>query len=422
MPWLGGCLQHGTPSSDTEAMTVVHGAPRGASSLASGSTSHGKLCDRRRFLIVVSVGLTMLGLVGMSPAQAAVYMNRGPALKDVDVISPTLAWAVGYRTDATGDITTRTLRWNGSVWKVVPSPNPARHQNVLTSVSAYSASDVWAVGYTMRDDGTHDSLILHWNGSTWSRVPSPDPGAFHRYLYGVSAISASDVWAVGQYWTAKAGWLSHTMTLHWDGLKWTRVKSPNPKAGSYNVLNSVSARRAHDVWAVGAAGTNNPGSGPAEPLLLHWDGEGWTKAITPMPDSNASLSAVDMRTASDGWAVGNYGYYTQATVIVHWDGVSWTQVTGPTTAGLANNLFGVQVISASDAWAVGQFGTGALLAHWDGVTWTTVESPVPYAYDPLMGVGTSSGDDAWAVGMYLDAEDRKHELRLRWDGVDWSEM
>ena len=47
---------------------------------------------------------------------------------------------------------------------------------------------------------------------------------------------------------------------------------------------------------------------------------------------------------------------------------------------------------------------------------------MPYTYDPLMGVGAASGDDAWAVGMYLDMDDRKHDLRLRWDGVDWSEM
>src|SRR5215469_8327574 len=39
----------------------------------------------------------------------------------------------------------------------------------------------------------------HWDGTQWSIVPSPNPGAFINELSGVAAISANDVWAVGIY-------------------------------------------------------------------------------------------------------------------------------------------------------------------------------------------------------------------------------
>ena len=139
-----------------------------------------------------------------------------------------------------------------------------------------------------------------------------------------------------------------------------------------------------------------------------------------MPDSNASLDSVDVRTASDAWAVGNYGYDTQATVILHWDGRSWSQATGPTTSGMTNRLDSVHAITASDAWAVGQFGGGALLLHWDGGSWTTIASPTTYTFDSLLGVDAGDGI-ALAVGLYLDPDDHQHGLRLRWDGT-WSEI
>jgi hypothetical protein len=57
------------------------------------------------------------------------------------------------------------------------SVNPSSTQNYLYGVSAVSASDAWAVGYYV-DNGTNTdhTLILHWNGTAWSRVKAPQPG------------------------------------------------------------------------------------------------------------------------------------------------------------------------------------------------------------------------------------------------------
>jgi hypothetical protein len=42
----------------------------------------------------------------------------------------------------------------------------------LSGVAATSAASAWAVGGTS-SGATGGSLILHWNGTAWKRVPSP---------------------------------------------------------------------------------------------------------------------------------------------------------------------------------------------------------------------------------------------------------
>jgi hypothetical protein len=42
--------------------------------------------------------------------------------------------------------------------------------NLLEGVSAVSATDVWAVGYSDNSfNGEARTLILHWNGTAWSK-------------------------------------------------------------------------------------------------------------------------------------------------------------------------------------------------------------------------------------------------------------
>jgi hypothetical protein len=97
---------------------------------------------------------------------------------------------------------------------VVPSPNIADWTNQLQSVTTVAADDVWAVGVATFtwyiSDGdpitSSQTIIQHWNGTAWSIVSSPNPGDGNNYygtitneLYGVAAVSTSDVWAVGMY-------------------------------------------------------------------------------------------------------------------------------------------------------------------------------------------------------------------------------
>jgi hypothetical protein len=112
----------------------------------------------------------------------------------VTVLSTCNVWAVGaYRMTATSPLLSLAEHWNGTAWKVVPTPNPGTSTNFIRAVSAFSASNVWAVGHA---DGS--TLILHWNGTAWAQVPSPSPGVGND-LSGVDAVSATSAWAVGEF-------------------------------------------------------------------------------------------------------------------------------------------------------------------------------------------------------------------------------
>src|SRR4051812_28004768 len=81
----------------------------------------------------------------------------------------------------------------------VPSISSAG--SAFRGVSAAAANDVWAVGTVTspRSYGTGTgSLAEHWNGSSWTVVPSPDTLHNDEILNSVSEVSANDVWAVGQ--------------------------------------------------------------------------------------------------------------------------------------------------------------------------------------------------------------------------------
>ena len=145
-------------------------------------------------------------------------------------------------------LTTAVAQAQVAPWTVVQSPNPLAGGNQLNGVASVSANDVWAVGV---------ALTLHWNGKKWSVVKSPNTGPANQ-LYAVAAVSTNDVWAVGFFQTVSG--TRQTLTLHWNGHKWSIVASPNPGSAD-NFFLAVAAVSTNDVWAVGGSSVL-----PAAPL------------------------------------------------------------------------------------------------------------------------------------------------------------
>src|SRR5438876_9615088 len=84
-------------------------------------------------------------------------------------------------------------------WEVVASPNAGRQANSLSSVAAVADSDVWAVGWAFNAQlAAYRTVTEHWNGTRWSLVRSPNATNGYNLLNGVGVVAANDVWAVGQ--------------------------------------------------------------------------------------------------------------------------------------------------------------------------------------------------------------------------------
>src|SRR5262249_40014196 len=143
------------------------------------------------------------------------------------------------------------LHWDGTQWQRVTVGLGRQLQGVgLIAVSADSATDAWAVGQRLFGHGNRrqPAVALHWDGSTWTAVPVPARGV-NEDLLGVWTASPTDAVAVGDAFVKSEGKVV-TLTMHWDGASWTVVPSPSPVQG-FDSLRAVSGRETGSVWAVG---------------------------------------------------------------------------------------------------------------------------------------------------------------------------
>ena len=124
------------------------------------------------------------------------------------------------------------------------------------AIAAIGPDDVWVVGthyvHTAAEKAISHTFTEHWDGTSWTVVPSPNAGKVepNGSLTAITAAGANDVWAVGSWGRGDTG---RTLVLHWNGVRWSIRKSPNPETTS-NYLNAVGvAPGSVGVWAVGAA-------------------------------------------------------------------------------------------------------------------------------------------------------------------------
>jgi hypothetical protein len=345
-----------------------------------------------------------------SPSVSGAQYNL---LNGATCVSASDCWAVGYY--AGNSFQTLIEHWDGSSWAIVASPNSSATQfNFLNAVSCVSASDCWAAGYYQSGLLSTQTLIEHWDGTSWVIVTSPDAApTAQNYLNNVTCISASECWAVGYYQTDPTTF--QTLIERWDGSSWAIATSPNTTPTRTNLLSDVKCVSASNCWAVGYYDSSSTTSNAYQTLIERWDGSSWTiisSANTISAEDNI-LFGVTCSSASDCWAVGHARLaIASQTLIERWNGTSWTVVTSPSSSPTQNNyLFTVTCSSGSDCWAVGYYDAGnvaagpryqTLIERWDGTSWTIVTSPntSPAQDNFLFGLTYSSPSDCWAVGYY----------------------
>ena len=84
----------------------------------------------------------------------------------------------------------------------MPTPNPAPNaggHDSLDGVTCVSATDCWTVGEYGTFSGQHRTLAAH---------------------DGVACGSPTSCLAVGRYWDYKVG-MRYSIALHWDGTSWS---------------------------------------------------------------------------------------------------------------------------------------------------------------------------------------------------------
>jgi hypothetical protein len=225
----------------------------------------------------------------------------GAILQGVTCTSAANCIAVGYTTDVNGENLNDLIeQWNGSSWTIVPGAATGQTYDQLLRVDCLGATNCWAVGNAgpaqqnpnflpiYPGAAGDQGLIEHWNGSSWTLVPSTvEPSPEGGFLYGIECVSTADCWASGAV-TDASGQASGVLMEQWNGSAWTDVSSTVPVPSGTTggaILSSISCVGPSACWAVGSNGSFGGGGGSGfqpQALVEYWNGSSWS--IEPSPD------------------------------------------------------------------------------------------------------------------------------------------
>jgi hypothetical protein len=343
-----------------------------------------------------------------SVVKSANAVQDGNDLFAVSATSATDAWAVGFYIPSQGKDFALAEHWNGTAWSPALPLNPSPSFDYLDGVSAVSPTDVWAVGQYLTGSGAYQPLIEHWNGSAWLMVPSPNTGGL-SILRAVKALSAKNVWAVGT--TFLSGSQSNTLIEHWNGLAWAIVPSPNP-GNQINDLTSITG----DLTALWASGDFLQNTA-YRTAVLRDQNRVWNKLQTQNVNTKSNnLNAILEIPGIRIYAVGAYQKDSNFnTLIESWDGTKFVIQPSPNKGTGSTELFGLAGSQMTGVIAVGQYFQGSYFRTFalklNGPAWQIVPSDNVGTFDNFLNgaVAIPGTDDAWAVGGTNNANFTPHQ-------------
>jgi hypothetical protein len=345
---------------------------------------------------------------GWTVQKTQLYGTSDNSFGSVAGSSPSDVWAVGnFLPDTATSNQDATLsfaeHYDGKKWSVTPTPNTGVNFNSFYGLAA-SQGQAWAVGEYLNSNYQGRALIETWDGNSWSIASNPQPGSVRDMLFGASALSPSDVWVVGDQ--EGPGHVFRTLAEHWDGSTWSVVPSPNPGSDGDH-LYAIDAVSPDNVWA---AGQQLGGNSPDQGLVEHWDGQKWSVVPVPTPAS-ASLVMLDGITASASqvWVAGEADSPQGGgqPLVEGYQNGTWTDAALPTTPDGSNwtNLWGITMAGGS-VWAVGTYVNPAtdnnndLVLQGTGGSWSIDPAPNPGSGSNILGGITNVDGQLWAAGIY----------------------
>jgi hypothetical protein len=366
-------------------------------------------------------------------------MNASPSLEiaarlnGVSCSSPSACTAVGSYSPQSQPPYSLPLveRWNGSSWSIQHPSTPARVTDAgLGSVSCPSASSCTAVGTfhlrvkRLNPPGPSQTLIEHWNGSTWSIEHAGTPVA----VPAPASVTCASPKNCTVLWSNGAdSYGQRALMEHWNGGAWSIQRRPEP-AGAFGIaLNGLSCPSPSSCVAVGSYGNRISAE---QRLAERWNGRSWSALGSPDPIGAAipSVTGIACPSSTACVAVGSYsdGVRPGLTLAERWNGARWSiQPTPDAAGGLASSgLAAVSCAAPTACTAIGQSSTMAgsepLVERWNGARWSIQRIPTPVGgrYPRLAAISCPSSTSCTAIGSYSGPW--PYPLVERWNGRRWS--
>ncbi|MBW8738754.1 MAG: hypothetical protein JF621_17035 [Streptomyces turgidiscabies] len=332
--------------SAADGAAFAASVPGRVSAPAWHTSSAGTLGGNSSLFDIASVGPDAAWAVG---AQSLAGVNKGVILRwngttwqqesapgvpetgvwhAVDGVSAHDVWAYGW--DEVGET---LAHFDGKRW--TQAPLPAEKGYGFAKLAAVPGR-VWLVS---------DTAINTYAHGGWQSTPIPH-GVF---ISAIEARNSHDAWAVGQF--AYAGQPSRSVLLHWDGRSWTETAP----AGGDLLATAVYQESARSVWVTALAPYVE--DEPQKTKVLHWNGRTWRDVTGPVDGLRASSVTGDGK--GTVWVSGDpYGYEGTA---LYWrlrDRV-WTSVEGDAVPGGQTQAYDIEALAptgrAGKFWSVGSY-------------------------------------------------------------------
>jgi len=200
-------------------------------------------------------------VVGGTPQHGEIYHYDGSTWAAMSVPNvPILVWVFGFAADnvyAVG-VGGGVVHYDGLDWRKLD----AGTNQDLWGVWGGTPNDLWIVGGTV---GEGDPLILHYDGSTFTKIPAPANDRSASSIFKVWGIG-SRVFAVGE----------RGLILSYDGASWSQ--SPAGAAADEDFVALWGTSENHIVAVGGRTGGR----------IANFDGTSWTtQKLTGVPGLNA---------------------------------------------------------------------------------------------------------------------------------------
>lgn len=228
----------------------------------------------------------------------------------------------------------------------------------LHAVWAISADDVFAVG-------DHGTILRRNDGTDWTAMSSGTTSD----LLSVWAWSSSDVWV---------GSTSGTI-LHFNGASWSQIIADIPR------VDSIWGSSASNVYFVGST------------QVLRWNGSSLSAVIS----FGGTLLSVSGTGPNDVWVTG------EVTNLHRYNGTAWAN----SASSVGNSMWAILAIATNDVWASSMV-PGRDTSHYNGSRWITIKtSPLASTGALFHSLSAEAANDVWGVG---------NSKIGHWNGTAWS--
>jgi hypothetical protein len=246
---------------------------------------------------------------------------------------------------------------------------------------------------------TDAAIVYRWNGSALVQETVQQPqGAGGAEIDDVTVLAGGQGWAAGT--SVDDGLRAHAFIRRRVGGQWRVVAGPS-FPGDAALDGAIDATAPTNVWIVGRRG------GYANPVVLRWDGDAWSKRALPAIAGAVEHTAwgVDTLGPKNVWIAGRYLIEGSVTknVIYRSQGDRLMRMAVPSPGAGGNELQAIAVIDGDEAWAVGTLRTAGgqdrpMFLHWDGRRWTSITSPAVTGDGVLVDATVTSNGRLLAVG------------------------